>query len=216
MSTQASSDDWPFTERVAEAHAIIQRRREFLCAANARHQELRREAFWGARPFLWLAHHCYWLALLCVFPFLWLRFFLWWVLRASIAAFFCSLGLVIILGVPVLLFVWFIQPTDPYSDTLSEPSSTDTLFPTQVSSLPQTYPSSPVSEAAPQASEGWESFGRVISDPRTLELVIGGVQWVLEQKAGNGAPKDVHVDSHVDRNGRFVPEHHRSRPNSNK
>lgn len=74
----------------------------------------------------------------------------------------------------------------------------------------------PYARQQPPQQGAWDSLQRIAKDPQTWELIGEGVKLLLDQKAGASAPKDVHVRSYVDRNGRYVPEYDRSHPNSNK
>lgn len=70
--------------------------------------------------------------------------------------------------------------------------------------------------AQPQPSGAWESVSRFANDPQVQDMAWQAASLLLQQKGSSGPPKDVHVHSYTDRNGRFVPDFNRAHPNSSR
>lgn len=225
MNAKPSSNDWPLTERVIAARDEIRERWTTVLAADARYDELRLMSHWALRPFYWTVHKVSTIANLLVFPLLWLNFLFWWILRVIVGA--VALGLILGVGILALglLLNWFNQPNENYNNISSTLNYTDTspapIAPKTSTTPSYYYPSASYSSLnhntvqLPAASNSWtSSLERISRDPQAVKFIGQCLTWIIEQSTGEKAPKDVHVRSYVDRNGRYVPEYYRSSPDS--
>lgn len=188
----AETDDLPFAKSLCECRLRIEAEKDDF---RYDYQELTHKA--EAAPVLLktellvkrFLRRCQFVILLCYLipkrTSLTAAYWISMILLGLIGLSIFGLGILAIIGVVGFIFSVF-----------STPSKTESFQPNSSEGY------------AISSSDAWQSTKEVVNDPRFWEFAAE----VAFSFLNDAEPKSVHVDSYTDKNGRFVPEHYRSKP----